>query len=109
MSIFDRIRLVRKKIGLNQLEFAKRIGLTQTSLSMIELEKTVLTEKNIKLICATFAVDEEWLRTGKGEMFGPSSPYEKELLEIFGKLTDDSQEFILEMAQNLLKRQGKKY
>ena len=107
MTVLDRIRLVRKTLGLKQGEFALRIGLTQTALSMIELEKVALTEKNIKLICATFAVDEEWLRTGKGEMFGSISPYEKELLTVFGKLTSDTQEFILEMAQNLLKRQEK--
>jgi len=101
----DRIRLVRKTLGINQGEFARRIGLTQTSLSMIEKGKAALTEKNIKLICATFGVDEGWLRTGKGEMFGSMSPYEKELLAVFGKLSPDTQEFILEMAQNLLKRQ----
>ena len=107
MSILDRIRLVRKTLDLNQTEFADRIGLTQTTLSMIELEKTTLTEKNIKLICVTFAIDEDWLRTGKGEMFGTISLCEKELLTIFGKLTPNTQEFILEMAQNLLKRQEK--
>ena len=107
MNILDRIRLVRKTLGLNQGEFAHRIGLTQNALSMIELEKVALTDKNIKLICATFAVDEGWLRTGNGEMFGSVSPYERELLEVFGKLTLDTQEFILEMAQNLLKRQEK--
>ena len=107
MDILDRIRLVRKTLGLNQVEFAKRIGLTQTALSMIEIERTTLTEKNIKLICATFAIDEDWLRTGTGEMFGSISPYEKELLTVFGKLTPNTQEFILEMAQNLLKRQEK--
>ncbi|MCL2154830.1 MAG: helix-turn-helix transcriptional regulator [Leptospirales bacterium] len=105
MDILNRIRLIRKTLGLNQIEFAQRIGLTQTSLSMIELGNTALTEKNIKLICTTFAVDENWLRTGTGEMFGVVSPYEKELLAIFSKLTPDTQEFILEMAQNLLKRQ----
>jgi transcriptional regulator with XRE-family HTH domain len=105
MTTLDRIRLVRKTLGLNQGEFARRIGLTQTALSMIELGKTSLMEKNIKLICATFAVDEGWLRTGTGEMFGAASPYEKELLAVFGKLTADTQEFILEMARNLLKKQ----
>ena len=105
MNIIDRIRLVRKTLGLNQVEFARRMGLTQTHLSMIELEKSTLTEKNIKLICATFAVNEDWLRTGKGEMFGSASPYEKELLDVFEKLTEDTQEFILDMARNLLKRQ----
>jgi len=107
MSVIDRIRLIRKTLGLSQVEFARRMGLTQTYLSMIELEKSSLTEKNIKLICATFAVNENWLRTGSGEMFGAMSPYEKELLEVFGKLTEGTQEFILDMARNLLKRQGK--
>jgi len=108
MNILNRIRLVRKTLGLNQIEFARRIGLTQTSMSMIELEKSPLIDKNIKLICATFAVDEKWLRTGAGEMFGHSSPYEKELLEVFAKLTVDTQEFIIDMARNLLKRQDGK-
>ena len=105
MEILDRIRLIRKVLGLNQGEFAQRIGLTQTALSMIEKDKVALTEKNIKLICITFAIDEHWLRTGTGEMFGPASPYEKELLEIFSQLTPDTQEFILEMARKLLEKQ----
>lgn len=90
------------------MEFAKRIGLTQTALSMIESEKVSLTEKNIKLICATFSINEKWLRTGKGVMFGSISPYEKELLNVYGKLSINTQEFILDMARNLLKRQDKK-
>jgi len=107
MTILDRIRLVRKTLGLKQGEFALRIGLTQTAMSMIELNRTVLTEKNIKLICVTFGIDEGWLRTGNGEMFGSVSPYEKELLTVFAKLTPDTQEFILDMARNLLEKQAK--
>ena len=108
MTILNRIRLLRKEIGLSQIEFAEKIGLTQTSMSMIELGKSILTEKNIKLICVTFGVNEDWLRNGTGSMFGPVSHYEKELLRVFSKLTGDTQEFILQMAQNLLKRQKKK-
>ena len=105
MTILDRIRLVRKTLGLKQGVFAQRIGLTQTAMSMIELDKTSLTGKNIKLICATFGIDEEWLRTGNGEMFCAISPYEKELLTIFNKLTPDTQGFILDMARKLLEKQ----
>jgi transcriptional regulator with XRE-family HTH domain len=105
--MLDRLRAIRKKLGLNQGKFAKQIGLRQTSLSMIESGKTILTEKNIKLICATFNVNEHWLRTGQGEMFGASSPYLKELMGIFDRLTADTQEFLLEMARNLLKKQEK--
>jgi len=105
MDALDRIRLIRKDLGLRQGDFAARIGLTQTAMSMIELRKTALTEKNIKLICATFAVNEAWLKSGEGQMFGSSSPYEKEMLDVFGKLSADTQEFVLDMAQNLLERQ----
>ena len=105
MTTLERIRLVRKKLGLKQGDFAARIGLTQTSMSMIEIGKSTLTDKNIKLICTTFGVDERWLRTGKGEMFGTVSPYEKELLSIFDKLTPETQEFVLDMAKKLLEKQ----
>jgi transcriptional regulator with XRE-family HTH domain len=105
MTILDRIRLIRKEIRVNQGEFAKRLGLTQTAMSMIELGRVALTDKNIKLICATFGINEDWLRTGKGEMFAAVSPYEKELLTVFSKLTPDTQEFILEMARKLLQKQ----
>jgi transcriptional regulator with XRE-family HTH domain len=107
MSTLDRIRLIRKTLHLKQDAFAKQIGLTQTAMSMIEGGKTALTEKNIKLICVTFNINEQWLRTGKGEMFGTASPYAKELIDIFEKLTPGTQEFVLDMARNLLKTQEK--
>jgi transcriptional regulator with XRE-family HTH domain len=105
--MIERIRAVRKQLGINQGEFARRIGLTQTAMSMIEVGKSRLTEKNIKLICATFNINETWFRTGKGPMFASSVPLEKELIDIFRRLTPDTQEFLMEMAQNLLERQEK--
>jgi transcriptional regulator with XRE-family HTH domain len=102
----ERLKLIRKKLGLNQTEFARFIGLRQTALSMIEVGTTTLTNKNIKLICAAFNVSEQWFRTGKGEMF-ESSPYIKELLSIFERLSPDTQDFLMEMARNLLKKQEK--
>jgi len=107
MNIFERIRLLRKTLGIDQKKFAGKIGLTQTSLSMIETGKSVLTEKNIKLICKTFSVNEEWLRNGKGEMFDYLSVFERDLLKIFCKLTSDTQKLIIDIAQNLLKIQEK--
>jgi hypothetical protein len=73
---------------------------------MVEIGATPLTDKNVKLICATFNVNEGWLRTGTGEMFG-SSPYVKELLDIFERLTPDTQDFLMEMARKLLEYQEK--
>jgi transcriptional regulator with XRE-family HTH domain len=104
----DRIRAIRRKLSLNQDEFAQRIGLSQAALSLIELGKSKLTEQNIKLICVTFNVNEQWLRTGEGEMFGALSPYEKELLELYRQLTEETQDFILDMARTLLKKHKEK-
>jgi transcriptional regulator with XRE-family HTH domain len=106
-EVLDRLRIVRKKIGITQAEFARRIGLTQTSMSMIQSGKSNLTDKNIKLMCITYSINEAWLLTGGGGMFVSPSPYEKELLDIFRKLDDADQEFLLETTQNLLKRQKK--
>lgn len=99
-----RIRMLRKALGLNQTDFAKQLGLTQTSLSMKESGRSVLTEKNVKLICSTFHVNEEWLRRGQGDMF-TASPYEKELTDIFETLTVETQQCLLQMAKELLRVQ----
>ena len=102
----DRIREVRKALKMNQKDFGKRLGLTQVTLSMIEGGKSVLIDKNIKLICAAFNISEHWLRTGEGEMFC-ASPHEKEFQEIFSKLTPDTQKCLLLIARELLDVQKK--
>ena len=102
MTVYERLREARKALKLNQRNFSKQIGLTQTSLSMIEVGTNILTDKNIKLICATFNVREEWLREGKGQMFN-DSPYIKEVCDILGDLTPDTQKSLLVIARELLK------
>ena len=102
----ERIRIIRKTLKLNQKEFAKRLGMQSSTLSMIEVGDNVLTEKNIKLICMTFNVNENWLRAGKGEMFA-ASPYEKEFFEIYDNLLPETQETLLRLAKDLLVTQKK--
>ena len=103
-----RIVEIRRYLKFNQDIFAARLGLKRTALSMIESGKNILTEKNIKLICLTFNVNETWLRTGKGEMFG-ASPYEKEFFDIFKNLMPETQQALLRFAKELLRVQKKHY
>ncbi|MCL2599817.1 MAG: helix-turn-helix domain-containing protein [Treponema sp.] len=102
----ERIRLIRKTLKLTQGEFAKRLGMHGTTLSMIELGENALTEKNVRLICMTFNVSEGWLRTGSGEMFA-ASPYETDFFEIYGSLLPETQEALLRLARDLLATQKK--
>ena len=105
-TIFERVKFVRKTLKMNQKDFGKMIGLTQTSLSMIEVGTNIVTEKNIKLICATFNVREEWLREGKGKVFN-NSPYVKEICDVLGDLTPDTQKSLLIIAKELLRVEQK--
>jgi transcriptional regulator with XRE-family HTH domain len=100
-----RIANVRKKLGLTQSQFAEKIGLKFSAISMIELGKAPLTEANIRLICLTFGVREEWLRVGNGEMLNDEallSERERRLLELFRRLSPQAQQMIIEYAEKLL-------
>ena len=65
----ERIKLLRTTLGLSGEKFGERIGLSKYAISNIEMGKNNLTEQTIISICREYNVDEEWLRTGKGEMF----------------------------------------
>jgi transcriptional regulator with XRE-family HTH domain len=99
-AIHQRLRAVRLALQLTQRQFAKQIGLAQTALCMIELGKNTLTDKVIKLVCAEFSVNEQWLRTGKGQML-KQSPYMSELCDILTNLSHDTQRYLLIMAREL--------
>lgn len=68
MSINERIKEVRKARGLNQKEFSDKIGLTQSAVSRMESADVAIIDQNVRLICQTFHINEEWLRTGQGKM-----------------------------------------
>ena len=69
MTINERVKMVRKELGLNQTDFGKRIAIAQGYLTNVENGRRDVTEKTIRLICLEFNVSENWLRTGEGEMF----------------------------------------
>ena len=65
----ERIKELRNSLGLTLEKFGEPIGLKKSGLSLVENGKNALTEQNIKAICRVYNVNEEWLRTGEGEMF----------------------------------------
>ena len=64
-----RVKKIRNELQMTQEEFGSQIGLKKNSLSQIESGKNALTQQNIVAICKVFHVNEDWLRTGEGEMF----------------------------------------
>lgn len=60
----ERLKLLRKTLGLSQEEFGKRIGVTKTSISRLESKVNNFTEQMILSICREFKVDYVWFVQG---------------------------------------------
>lgn len=69
MTQNERVKEIRKSLGLTLEKFGERIGVTRGSMSNIENGNRNLTEQMTKSICREFSVDYMWLTTGDGEMF----------------------------------------
>lgn len=65
----ERVRLLRKTLGLTQQAFADHLGIRQNTIAKYETGKSVPTTAVIALICREFHVSENWLRFGSGDMF----------------------------------------
>lgn len=70
MTPNERMRELRKALGLTTSSFAKCMGLSQSGISNIESGQRSVTDKHIKLICVAYPqVNGDWIRSGEGEMF----------------------------------------
>lgn len=65
----ERIKKLRKILDLTQQDFADKLGTTRNNIAGYEIGRRAPSVAVISLICRQFNVREEWLRTGKGEMF----------------------------------------
>lgn len=71
-TIGERIDLLIKQKEKNRSKFAERIGVTPAYVTMLIAGKNEPSDLVITAICREFRVNEEWLRTGAGEMFVPT-------------------------------------
>lgn len=117
----DRIRKIRKDNGLTQVEFGERIGVKGNTITNYENGLRNPTDAVLLSICREFGVNEEWLRTGKGDMTIkrtrnqeildyanevmdlPNDNIQKRLIEALMKLDSDDWEVIEKIAEKLLK------
>lgn len=67
--IDERIKQLRKALGLTQTEFGARVGLSRDAMANIETGRVEPKTLAINMICAEYNVREEWLRNGAGDMF----------------------------------------
>lgn len=101
MTQSERVREVRKNLGLTLDKFGERIGIKKSALSSIENGRSNLTDANIKAICREFNVDYIWLTTGEGEMFVDSDDDFLEKIDRIMAGEDDARKNIFKFMLSL--------
>lgn len=79
----NRIIELRKINNLSQEKFAEKLNLSRNFINQVETGKKNFSDRTILDICREFNVNEEWLRTGEGEMYSSSST---DFIEIASKI-----------------------
>lgn len=64
MSISERIKKIRKSKGLNQAEFGKKLGLSESAICNYESGRRAVSEITIKSICREYNINYNWLKEG---------------------------------------------
>jgi transcriptional regulator with XRE-family HTH domain len=106
LNVNQRVKLLRKELKLTQNEFAKMISVSQTLINYIEQDKRVVNDRLIRLICDSFDVNPQWLKTGEGERYNSEKGARvTKLLALFGNLKPRYQEFVLSQVDQFLKMQ----
>ena len=64
-----RIEQLIKRLEMSNAEFARRIGVTRSSVSLWISGQIIPSETTLREICRQFNVDYNWLKFGQSEMF----------------------------------------
>lgn len=115
----ERIKELRKALGLTQQDFADRIGSVQNTITGYETGRRAPSNQVVALICREFNVNENWLRTGEGQMFiqvsrdeeiaafigdvlsGETGDFRRRLISVLSRLDTDQWELLEHIAEEL--------
>ena len=118
----ERIKELRKSLGITQQEFADKLGLKRNTIATYEIGKAVPSDRVVSDLCNKYNVNEEWLRTGEGEMFvalnrtqqiaqltadlfkGEKDSFKERLLLALAKLDESEWKVLEKIAEDLTKK-----
>lgn len=117
----DRLKELRKEFGLTQEKFAERLRMKRNSIANYEIGRNKPIDAVIALICREFNVNENWLRTGEGEMLNvltrnqiitdflgdviqEDGTFKKRLIEALAKMNESGWIELEKLANELIKK-----
>lgn len=119
----DRIKKIRKELDLTQQKFADRLGVKRNTVGQWECGINSLTEQTINSICREFNINEEWLRTGEGDMYRKRTrnqelqafindvmedvdeSFRKRLILALARMDESEWEVLLKLSEELAKKE----
>jgi transcriptional regulator with XRE-family HTH domain len=102
-DIGGRLIELRQVLGLTQKVFGEKIHLSKGYITSLEKSRQSLNDRLVSIICDTFGVNVEWLKTGSGGMFqDPEDAQSAEIIAMFNQLNPDFQKFIVKQLKQLL-------
>jgi transcriptional regulator with XRE-family HTH domain len=89
-EIGERIKKLRHSLGLKQVQFAQQVRVSQGYLAEVEKGKKIPSSRVLLAVSTVFAIDEDWLRTGRGRKNRPEdmqlSKEEREVVSMYRRL-----------------------
>lgn len=107
--MWERLRKLRKELGLTQTEMGARIGCSLSTMCRLESGKYEISDYIVRLICVTWNVNRDWLVNGTGDMFtDASAALQYTIDDVFNRLknacrrlTSEQQEAVILYIQNV--------
>ena len=108
--VYERIKEIRHKLKLSQVEFSERIYLSKSFYGDIEIGNKKVNDRIIYIVSQKFNVNEDWIRTGNGNMFNDLNPdiRKEKLMNIYNQLDTSLRDCLVEQSGILLKLQKTK-
>lgn len=99
----DRLKLLRKTLGLKQREVAERLGVNVGLIGQWESGTKAVGKARIYQLCKEYDVRREWLETGAGDMFEPTPTLDDKLAgaaaALFEELSPRAKNAVLKALQ----------
>ena len=115
-EVKDRLKALRKALGLKQREVAERLGIEVGGIGKWESGSQPIPATRIYQLCKEYNVRREWLEHGEGEMFEPESKpksdqetLEDAALALFNRLDATAQEAVMNVLMRLLNEARERY
>lgn len=98
----QRLKLIRKSLGLSQRKFGEKIHLSVSKISSYENKFRNIPERTILNIIREFNISSDWIRYGKGNMFNDSKSIDTLIYKI-KSLSNEDQAFVNKIIDYLYK------